>query len=139
MMQARMLLAGAPLAAVNLSNLSPKKVTAAFKSLKDKVYYGDILPPVGSQQISYARFMDLLHDKRIKRVILLSDGKIAMVEVPVEGYASKLEEARYDRKDEECVLYPLPAVLSFFTLFGCVHGLCNTSRNALRRGEDAEC
>ncbi len=98
-----MLLAGAPFAAVNLSSVSPKKVTAAFKSLKDKIYYGDILPPVGSQQISYARFMDLMHDKRIKRVILLGDAKIAMVEVPVEGYASKLEEARYDRKDEECV------------------------------------
>lgn len=103
LLQAALLLSSAPFAAVNLSTLSPGKVKAAYKSLRDKVYYGDILPPVGSQQISYARFMDLLHDKRIKRIILLSDGKIAMVEVPVEGYASKLEEARYDRKDEECV------------------------------------
>ena len=67
-----------------------------------QVYYGDILPPVGSQQISYARFMDLVQRKRVKRVVLMSDGKVAMVEVPVEGYASKLDEARYDRKDEEC-------------------------------------
>ena len=67
-----------------------------------QVYYGDILPPVGSQQISYARFMDLVHRKRVKRIVLMSDGKVAMVEVPVEGYASKLDEARFDRKDEEC-------------------------------------
>lgn len=106
LLQAGLLLSAAPFAAVNLSTLSPSNVKAMYKSLRDKVYYGDILPPVGSQQISYARFMDLLHDKRIKRIILLSDGKVAMVEVPVEGYASKLEEARYDRKDEECVPVP---------------------------------
>ncbi len=103
LLQAGLLLSAAPFAAVNLSTLSPSNIKAMYKSLRDKVYYGDILPPVGSQQISYARFMDLLHDKRIKRIILLSDGKVAMVEVPVEGYGSKLEEARYDRKDEECV------------------------------------
>ena len=73
-----------------------------------QVYYGDILPPVGSQQISYARFMDLVHRKRVKRIVLMSDGKVAMVEVPVEGYASKLDEARYDRKDEECAAPPPP-------------------------------
>lgn len=103
-LQVTLLLAGAPFAALNVSSLTPGNVKGALNSLKDKVYYGDVLPPVGSQQISYARFMDLFMDKRIKRVILMSDGKVAMVEVPVEGYASKMEEARYDRKDEECVL-----------------------------------
>ena len=92
-------MAAAPIAALSLSE-SFGKVKKQFNSVKDKIYYGDILPPVGSQQLSYARFMDLMHDKRIKRVILLSDGKVAMVEIPVEGYASKLEEARYNRLDE---------------------------------------
>ena len=94
-------MAAAPMAALSLSDLSFGKLKKQFTSVKDRVYYGDILPPVGSQQLSYARFMDLMHDKRIKRVILLSDGKVAMVELPVEGYASKLEEARFNRQDEE--------------------------------------
>ena len=96
-------MASAPIAALSLSNVSFGKLKKQFNSVKDRIYYGDILPPVGSQQLSYARFMDLMHDKKVKRVILLSDGKIAMVEIPVEGYASKLEEARFNRQDEECV------------------------------------
>ncbi len=91
----------APMAALSLSDVSFGNLKKHFNSIKDRIYYGDILPPVGSQQLSYARFMDLMHDKRIKRVILLSDGKVAMVELPVEGYASKLEEARFNRQDEE--------------------------------------
>lgn len=96
-----MSMASAPIAALSLSDVSFGKLKKQFNSVKDRVYYGDILPPVGSQQLSYARFMDLMHDKMVKRVILLSDGKIAMVEIPVEGYASQLEEARFNREDEE--------------------------------------
>lgn len=99
--QAKMLMAGAPFAAVNTANLSPAKAISAFKQFRDKVYYGDVMPPVGSQQLSYAKFMELMHRKLVKRVVLLSDGKVALVEVPVEGYGSKMEEARYDRLDEE--------------------------------------
>ena len=94
-------MAAAPIAALSLGNVSFGKLKKQFNSVKDRIYYGDILPPVGSQQLSYARFMDLMHDKKVKRVILLSDGKVAMVEIPVEGYASKLEEARFNRQDEE--------------------------------------
>jgi hypothetical protein len=100
--QAKLLVAGAPFAALNAASLSPKGIISSFKAFKDRVYYGDILPPVGSQQISYARFMDLMHDKKVKRVILLSDGKVALVEVPVEGFASNYMQAKYDRKDERC-------------------------------------
>ena len=32
--------------------------------------------------------------------------QVALVEIPVEGYASKLDEARFDRKDEECAALP---------------------------------
>ena len=94
-------MAAAPIAALSLGNVSFGKLKKQFNSVKDRIYYGDILPPVGSQQLSYARFMDLMHDKKVKRVIMLSDGKVAMVEIPVEGYASKLEEARFNRQDEE--------------------------------------
>ena len=86
------------MAALSLSNLSFGKAKKQFNSVKDRIYYGDILPPVGSQELSYARFMDFMHDKRVKRVIILADGKVAMVEVPVEGYASKLEEARFNAR-----------------------------------------
>ena len=92
--------AAAPMAALSLSDLSFGKAKKQFNSIKDRVYYGDILPPVGSQELSYARFMDMIHDKLVKRVIILADGKVAMVELPVEGYASKLEEARFNRQDE---------------------------------------
>lgn len=68
----------APFAAtsLNLPDLRKK-----FKSLYDKVYYGDVLPPVGSQQLSYARMLELLKDKQVKRITLMSDGQIALVEV----------------------------------------------------------
>ena len=52
-----------------------------WKKVEDRIFYDDILPPTGSQQISYARMMMLLGEKRVKRITLLSDGKIAIVEV----------------------------------------------------------
>ena len=51
------------------------------KAVRDRIYYGDLLPPVGSQQLSYARFMQLLTMKQVKRVTLMADGQIALVEV----------------------------------------------------------
>lgn len=60
-LQAKMLMAGAPFAAVTAEDLSPAKAITAFKQFRDKVYYGDIMPPVGSQQLSYAKFMELMH------------------------------------------------------------------------------
>lgn len=92
--------------------LHEKESNGRVCGARAQVYYGDILPPVGSQQISYARFMDLVHRKRVKRIVLMSDGKVAMVEVPVEGYASKLDEARFDRKDEECAALQIPEPLA---------------------------
>lgn len=31
----------------------------------DKVYYGDVLPPIGSYQLSYARLLQLLHERKV--------------------------------------------------------------------------
>ncbi|KAI7840859.1 hypothetical protein COHA_005451 [Chlorella ohadii] len=69
------------------------------KRLYDRVYYGDVLPPIGSFQISYARLLMLLHDKRVKRIILLSDGRSAIVEIPVENTESDFETVTYDRRN----------------------------------------
>lgn len=70
----------APSSPLNLEALQKQ-----YKALRDRVYYGDALPPVGSQQLSYARFMELLADKRVKRIMLLADGQIALVEVRLRG------------------------------------------------------
>jgi hypothetical protein len=50
-------------------------------NLQDRIFYDDILPPTGSQQISFARLLQLLQDRRVKRITLLADGKVAIVEV----------------------------------------------------------
>ena len=61
---------------------SSKPILAAqVRNARDAVYYGDVLPPVGSQQLSFARFLELLTHRRVKRIILLADGTAAIVEV----------------------------------------------------------
>ncbi len=56
-----------------------KTVKSSGKRLYDKVYYGDLFAPTGSFQLSYARLLELLHRRKVKRLILLSDGKSAIV------------------------------------------------------------
>ena len=69
----------APLAAINLESLQNIKKT--FQSLSDKIYYGETLPPVGSLSLSYAKFLDLLEARQVKRITILADGRVALVEV----------------------------------------------------------
>ena len=73
----------APFAAVSLEGFAGKlaDLRKQVKAVRDRIYYGDLLPPVGSQQLSYARFMQLLTMKQVKRVTLMADGQIALVEV----------------------------------------------------------
>ncbi len=54
---------------------------ASLRRVYDRVYYGDLLPPVGSKHMSYARFVELLYKKRIKRIYLMADGQVALLEV----------------------------------------------------------
>lgn len=89
-------------AAVQAAQTLDEKLGAMRKAAKrvyDRVYYGDVLPPIGSFQISYARFLQLLHDKKVKRIILLSDGRTAIVEIPVENTESDFETVTYDRRN----------------------------------------
>ena len=69
----------APFAAISLESIG--NIQEGFQNFKDRIYYGETLPPVGSLSLSYARFLELLAERRIKRIIIMSDGKIAMVEV----------------------------------------------------------
>lgn len=64
--QRRALQAGAPFAAITWESLAPGNIIDGFKTFKDRVYYGDVLPPVGSQTISYARFLDLMSRRKAR-------------------------------------------------------------------------
>ena len=69
------------------------------KALYDKVYYGDIFAPTGSFQLSYARLLELLSKRKVKRLILLADGRAAIAEIPVENTESDFTTICYDRRD----------------------------------------
>ena len=69
----------APFAAINFESLKDLKKT--FQSFSDKIYYGEVLPPVGSLSLSYSKFLDLLDARHVKRITILADGKVALVEV----------------------------------------------------------
>lgn len=79
---------------MNLTDL-----TKQARKLYDKIYYGDVLPPVGAAKISYAKLLQLLSEKKVKRLYLMADGRYALVEVPVPGTASNYEGALYDKLD----------------------------------------
>ncbi len=64
-----------------LENFSYDKLSAVWTRLQDSANYAFILPPVGSQQISYARFLELLSNRKIKRIILMDNATCAIVEV----------------------------------------------------------
>lgn len=69
----------APFAAINFESLKNFKKT--FQDFSDKIYYGETLPPVGSLTLSYSKFLDLLEARQVKRITLMADGKVALVEV----------------------------------------------------------
>lgn len=77
MQEAAML--AAPFAAINFESL--KNIKKTFQEFSDKIYYGETLPPVGSLTLSYSKFLDLLEARQVKRITLLADGKVALVEV----------------------------------------------------------
>lgn len=42
--------------------------------------------------------------RRIKRIVLLDEGKVAMVEIPVLGHGSDYQRVVYDRTDQKYAL-----------------------------------
>lgn len=81
------------------ATIDVKELYKQARSLYDKVYYGDVLPPVGSAKISYAKLLQLLAERKVKRLYLMADGRYALVEVPVPGTASIYDGALYDKRD----------------------------------------
>lgn len=72
----------------NDGGLDAGKLWRQTREFWDKIFYGDAFPPVGGAVLSYARLLELLHQKRVKRLFLMADGTEAIVEVPVQGFTS---------------------------------------------------
>lgn len=70
------------------SGLDASKLWRQTREFWDRIFYGDAFPPVGGAVLSYARLLELLHQKRVKRLYLMADGTEAIVEVPVQGFTS---------------------------------------------------
>ncbi len=75
------------------------ELRAKAKKLYDRVYYGDQFPPIGGLHISYARLLELLRDKKVKRLTVMADGRTAIVESPVEGFESNWSNQTFDPRD----------------------------------------
>ena len=58
--------AALPLAAINWENFAPGNIKKGFTTFRDRVYYGDVLPPVGSQTLSYARMLEMLSQRKVR-------------------------------------------------------------------------
>lgn len=71
---------------LSLKDLTFKKLIKAWKRFADTANYAEILPPLGSQQLSYAKFLELLSHRQIKRIILMDNATCAIVEV--RGFSS---------------------------------------------------
>ena len=59
------------------------------------------VPPPPAFVPALCRFLQLLHQRKVKRIMLLSDGRAAIVEVPVENTESDFYHAYNDRRDDE--------------------------------------
>ena len=68
------------------------KLRRPFRRLVDAVNFGETLPVIGNNRISYARLLQLLNDKEVKRLVLMADGRYAMVEVPCEGWNAEMTD-----------------------------------------------
>ena len=71
---------------IDLFKLNGESVQDAIKGvvgkkISSKIYYEDVVPNVGSLEMSYAKFLDLLEQRLVRRIHILADGNVAVVEV----------------------------------------------------------
>lgn len=67
----------------------------AWRRLVDKVMYNKLLPVVGFH-LSYARLLQLLQQRKVKRIIMLGDGKTAIVEIVIPRFESNPDTILFD-------------------------------------------
>jgi hypothetical protein len=60
---------------------------------------GEEAPATGYAHVSYSRFLHLLHQRMIKRVVVYGRGKLALIEIPQFGWGHDLSIQRYDKTD----------------------------------------
>jgi len=68
------------------------KLVKSYRTVYDSIFYGDTLPVIGNNHISYAKLLELLHDRAVKRIYLYADGRYAVVELPCEGWNIEMVE-----------------------------------------------
>jgi hypothetical protein len=56
-------------------------------------------PPIGSARLSYAKTLQLLNHRMLKRMTIMADGKLALVEVPIYMGGHDYDTQRYDQAD----------------------------------------
>jgi len=56
-------------------------------------------PPIGSARLSYAKTLQLLNNRMVKRLTIMADGKLALVEVPIYMGGHDYDTQRYDSSD----------------------------------------
>lgn len=81
-----------PLAALSLESvkerfrgLSVTDFKKQWRRFTDTANYSEVLPPIGSQQLSYAKFLEMLSHRLVKRIYLLDNGTCAIVEVHISA------------------------------------------------------
>ncbi|KAK9867286.1 hypothetical protein WJX84_011686 [Apatococcus fuscideae] len=87
----------APFAAISLDRF--KDIGKSARKLYDRIYYGEVLPPVGAAEMSYARLLEHLENKTVKRIVLLADSRYALVETVQDGWAS--DPTVFPKRDRE--------------------------------------
>ena len=55
----------------NFKDITAQKISKLWTRFQDSINFAEILPPIGSQQLSYAKFLQLLSHRKIKRIILM--------------------------------------------------------------------
>ncbi|KAK9806474.1 hypothetical protein WJX73_000984 [Symbiochloris irregularis] len=71
-----------------------------WKAAEERILFERLVPPVGMETISYARFMELMFNMKVKRIIILAEGTAAIVEVPAPGFESDQTSGVMDRFDD---------------------------------------
>ena len=80
----------APFAAASFDSLKGlgEQLSKAYKAVEERIFFERLVPPVSLETISYARFMELMFNMKVKRIIILAEGTAAIAEVRLAAHAT---------------------------------------------------
>ena len=97
----------------------------AWKAVEERIFFERLVPPVGMETISYARFMELMFHMKVKRIVILAEGTAAIVEVMLCICFNScclqwllFADAQCNKDSAACACRDAPCRV------GPVHGLC---------------